>query len=229
MGTQRARYLAVRGDLVKVLNKLLKRKGRFDAILIETTGLADPAPVAQTFFVDEGLAEKLQLDAIVTVVDAKHIEQHLDDEKPEGVENEVRCVHQATLSECLWTAPLQRYGGQGLPRSCQASMHKRPAVLAALCIQRLLLQWHYSCGIMHDGGVASQQSALSAACVLDARSVIPNTACCAHLQSVEQLAFADVILLNKTDLIEEEDKARILKRIKVSTSVIGIGRSHDPA
>jgi G3E family GTPase len=84
---------ALRGDLVKVLNKLLKRKGRFDAILIETTGLADPAPVAQTFFVDEGLAEKLQLDAIVTVVDAKHIEQHLDDEKPEGVENEVSRMH----------------------------------------------------------------------------------------------------------------------------------------
>lgn len=83
---------SVRGDLVRILNKLLKRKDRFDAILIETTGLADPAPVAQTFFVDEKLAAKLQLDAIVTVVDAKHIEQHLDDEKPEGVENEV-CTH----------------------------------------------------------------------------------------------------------------------------------------
>ena len=80
---------AVRGDLVRILNKLLKRKDRFDAILIETTGLADPAPVAQTFFVDDSLAGRLTLDAIITVVDAKHIEQHLDDEKPEGVENEV--------------------------------------------------------------------------------------------------------------------------------------------
>lgn len=80
----------MRGDLVRILNKLLKRKDRLDAILIETTGLADPAPVAQTFFVEEKLAARLQLDAIVTVVDAKHIEQHLDDEKPEGVENEVK-------------------------------------------------------------------------------------------------------------------------------------------
>ncbi len=74
---------------MRILNKLLKRKDCFDAILIETTGLADPAPVAQTFFVDDSLAGRLTLDAIITVVDAKHIEQHLDDEKPEGVENEV--------------------------------------------------------------------------------------------------------------------------------------------
>jgi len=85
----------VRGDLVRILHKLLGRKDRFDAILIETTGLADPAPVAQTFFVDEDLAEQLRLDAIITVVDAKHIEQHLDEEKPEGVENEVS-VHMST-------------------------------------------------------------------------------------------------------------------------------------
>jgi G3E family GTPase len=87
----------VRGDLVRILTRLLKRKTRFDAILIETTGLADPAPVAQTFFVEEKLAASLQLDAIVTVVDAKHIEQHLDDDKPEGVENEAS----RALSKCL--------------------------------------------------------------------------------------------------------------------------------
>lgn len=78
----------VRGDLIRILGALLKRKDRFDAILIETTGLADPAPVAQTFFVDDTLRAQLRLDAIVTVVDAKHITQHLDDEKPEGTENE---------------------------------------------------------------------------------------------------------------------------------------------
>ncbi|MEU5845319.1 CobW family GTP-binding protein [Saccharopolyspora shandongensis] len=78
----------VRGDLIRILGALLKRKDRFDAILIETTGLADPAPVAQTFFVDDTLRTQLRLDAIVTVVDAKHIVQHLDDEKPEGAENE---------------------------------------------------------------------------------------------------------------------------------------------
>ena len=69
----------VRGDLIRILGKLLKRKDRFDYVLIETTGLADPGPVAQTFFSDEEMKSKLQLDAIVTVVDAKHIVQHLDD------------------------------------------------------------------------------------------------------------------------------------------------------
>jgi G3E family GTPase len=78
----------VRGDLIRILGNLMKRKDRFDQIVIETTGLADPAPVAQTFFVDPDISEQLRLDAIVTVVDAKHLLPHLDEEKPEGVENE---------------------------------------------------------------------------------------------------------------------------------------------
>ena len=71
-----------------ILNKLMRRKDAFDHIIIETTGLADPAPVAQTFFVDEDLKEDLYLDAILTVVDAAHLSAHLDEIKPEGVENE---------------------------------------------------------------------------------------------------------------------------------------------
>ena len=78
----------VRGDLIRILNKLLKRKDRLDAILIETTGLANPAPVIQTFFVDDNIKDACALDAVLTVVDAKHVTQHLDDEKPEGVVNE---------------------------------------------------------------------------------------------------------------------------------------------
>jgi G3E family GTPase len=69
----------VRGDLIRILGGLMKRSGRFDGIIIETTGLANPAPVAQTFFVDEGVRSKTRLDAIVTVVDAKHLPQRLDD------------------------------------------------------------------------------------------------------------------------------------------------------
>ena len=69
----------VRGDLIRIIGNLLKRKGRFDAILIETTGLADPAPVAQTFFVDEEVRAVAKLDAIVTVVDAKNVLARLDD------------------------------------------------------------------------------------------------------------------------------------------------------
>jgi molybdopterin-guanine dinucleotide biosynthesis protein len=78
----------VRGDLVRILGKLLARKATLDGIIIETTGLADPAPVAQTFFMDKSIEANCKLDAIVTVVDAKHIVQHLEEEKPEGAENE---------------------------------------------------------------------------------------------------------------------------------------------
>jgi G3E family GTPase len=69
----------VRGDLIRILAGLMKRKGQFDAILIETTGLADPAPVAQTFYVDQDVADLTRLDAIVTVADARHLEGQLTD------------------------------------------------------------------------------------------------------------------------------------------------------
>jgi G3E family GTPase len=69
----------VRGDLIRIIDGLLKRKGKFDGILVETTGLADPAPVAQTFFVDETVSGKTALDAVVTVVDAKWLKDRLKD------------------------------------------------------------------------------------------------------------------------------------------------------
>ncbi len=69
----------VRGDLIRVISNLMKRRGRFDAILIETTGLADPAPVAQTFFMDEDVRAWAQLDAVVALVDAKHLMLRLKD------------------------------------------------------------------------------------------------------------------------------------------------------
>lgn len=75
----------VRGDLIRILGGLMKRRDRFDSIIIETTGLADPAPVAQTFFVDEDVRTKTKLDAIVTVVDAKHLPARLAD-SPEAEE-----------------------------------------------------------------------------------------------------------------------------------------------
>ncbi|CAK9082191.1 COBW domain-containing protein 2 (Cobalamin synthase W domain-containing protein 2) [Durusdinium trenchii] len=78
----------VRGDLVVALKRLYKKIDKFDGVIIETTGLADPAPVAQTFFVDDEIQRMYKLDGICTVVDAKHIIQHLEEEKPEGVENE---------------------------------------------------------------------------------------------------------------------------------------------
>ena len=69
----------VRGDLIRILGRLMKRKDRLDGILIETTGLADPGPVAQTFFTDDEMRSRFRLDSIVTVVDAKHVQLHFDD------------------------------------------------------------------------------------------------------------------------------------------------------
>lgn len=69
----------VRGDLVRVLEGLMRRPGRFDAIIVETTGLADPAPVAQTFFMDDDVRNKTMLDAVVALVDAKHLPLRLKD------------------------------------------------------------------------------------------------------------------------------------------------------
>jgi len=93
----------VRGDLIAGLKKLIKQSKAtakpLDGVIIETTGLADPAPVAQTFFVDDVVAKHMRLDGILTLVDAKHIIQHLEDEKPEGVENEA--VEQIAFADRL--------------------------------------------------------------------------------------------------------------------------------
>ncbi|WP_415354746.1 CobW family GTP-binding protein [Leptolyngbya sp. FACHB-1624] len=76
----------VRGDLIRMIGNLMKRRDRFDHIVIETTGLADPAPVIQTFFMDEDVQTLTSLDAVVTVVDAKHIAQHWEaDEAQEQI------------------------------------------------------------------------------------------------------------------------------------------------
>ena len=69
----------VRGDLIRILSNLMKRKEKFDYILIETTGLADPGPVVQTFYMDDELRDLLRVDGIVTLVDARHIDQHIDE------------------------------------------------------------------------------------------------------------------------------------------------------
>lgn len=71
----------VRGDLIRIIGNLMQRRDKFDHLVIETTGLADPAPVIQTFFLDEELQAQMNLDAIVTVVDAKHIWQHWESEE----------------------------------------------------------------------------------------------------------------------------------------------------
>ncbi len=83
----------VRGDLIRILGRLIKRRDQFDRILVETTGLADPGPVAQTFFVDDELASRFRLDGIVTLVDAGHVDLHLED-SPE-------CLEQIAFADAL--------------------------------------------------------------------------------------------------------------------------------
>ena len=97
----------VRGDLIRIIGNLMQRRDRFDHLVIETTGLADPAPVIQTFFVDEDIQSQLALDAVITVVDSKHIWQHWDsDEAQEQIAfadvillNKTDLVTEAELAE----------------------------------------------------------------------------------------------------------------------------------
>ena len=109
----------VRTDLIDVIAKLAARvkKGelaKLDAIVVETTGLADPAPVAQTFFVDYKVKAFARLDSIVTLVDAKHVERHLDDEKPAGVVNEA--VEQVAFADRLLLNKIDLVSAEDLKR-----------------------------------------------------------------------------------------------------------------
>lgn len=131
----------VRGDLIRILGNLLRRRDRFDRILIETTGLADPGPVIQTFFMDDTLKEQVRLDGVITVVDARHVHLHLPAEEH---------VHGA------------------------------------------------ACDHGHDHGHAHEG---------DEDHEHAN-------ECEEQIAFADVILLNKVDLVSAEQVKRVQARVR---------------
>jgi len=98
----------VRGDLLRILGSLMKRRDKFDYIMIETTGLADPGPVAQTFFLDDDLKIQFQLDAIVTVVDAKHVEGHLDEMDEAGEQIAFADVILLNKTDLVSAADLER-------------------------------------------------------------------------------------------------------------------------
>ena len=83
----------VRGDLIRILGNLMKRRDRFDRILVETTGMADPGPVAQTFFVDDEVRDLFRLDGIITLVDARHVALHLEDSE--------ECAQQIAFADVL--------------------------------------------------------------------------------------------------------------------------------
>ncbi len=120
----------VRGDLIRILANLMKRRDKFDYIMIETTGMADPGPVAQTFFVDDEMQSKLALDAIVTVVDAKHVWEHIDDQ--DEVKQQIAFADVILLNKVDLVAPadLDRLEARIRSMNGAAKVHRtRDAVL----------------------------------------------------------------------------------------------------
>jgi G3E family GTPase len=114
----------VRGDLIRIIEGLMKRKGKFDAIIVETTGLADPAPVAQTFFVDADVQDAARLDAVVTVADAKWLSQRLKD-APEA-KNQVAFADVILLNKTDLVSPEELAEVEGRIRAINpyAKLHK---------------------------------------------------------------------------------------------------------
>ena len=168
----------VRGDLVKVLKRLRSKLDNIDGVIIETTGLADPAPVAQTFFVDDDIQKSYKLDGIITVVDAKHITEHLEEEKPEG-----RVV----------------FFGPKLDWNSRYSYVCGFIKVLKVCIDLLLgIVDHQSCFGFHQG--------------------VEN-------ESVEQIAFADRIILNKTDLVDDVKLGEVEAKVKKINGAVEIIRA----
>ena len=113
----------VRGDLVRIIDGLMRRKGKFDAIIVETTGLADPAPVAQTFFMDETVGAKTKLDAVVTVADAKWLKDRLKD-APEA-KNQIAFADVILINKTDLVSAGRIERGRGA--------HPRPSILTRGC------------------------------------------------------------------------------------------------
>ncbi|MGW2373483.1 CobW family GTP-binding protein [Kitasatospora sp. NPDC001683] len=132
----------VRGDLIRILGALMRRRERFDRIVIETTGLADPAPVAQTFFMDDEISSQLRLDAIVTLVDAAHVLEHLTEVKPEGVENEaveqIAFADRIVLNKTDLATPEQIAEVTSHIRAINALVEIIPAQQAKVNLERVL-------------------------------------------------------------------------------------------
>jgi G3E family GTPase len=126
----------VRGDLIRVLGQLLKRRDRFDHILIETTGMADPGPVAQTFFLDDDLRDQFVVDAIVTLVDAHHFEKHLHSMKEPAIQVGFADVVILNKTDLVDAATLARIEQQIRAINSTAKVHK--AINAAVPIDVVL-------------------------------------------------------------------------------------------
>ena len=149
----------VRGDLIRIIEGLMRRKGKFDAIIVETTGLADPAPVAQTFFVDEEVGKKTRLDAVVTVADAKWLKDRLKD-APEA-KNQIAFADVILLNKTDLVDEAGLAGGRGAhPRHqsvCQAASHH------ALATSRSIRCWTARPSISTAFSISSRISCMATA------------------------------------------------------------------
>ena len=114
-------FVDVRNDLIDVMKKLLSHKDKFDHIIVETSGLADPTPVATAFFVDRSVADEVELDAIVTLVDAMHIDQHLYDPVLDGSDNQA--VNQIVAADRILVNKIDLASEEALG-SLEASLRK---------------------------------------------------------------------------------------------------------
>ena len=126
----------VRGDLIRIVGHLVKRKGQLDGIIIETTGLADPSPVAQTFFVDDQVKARSRLDAIVTVVDAKHLLARLADSHE--AEEQVAFADVIVLNKTDLVTPAELAAVEARIRTLNRSARILPAEKANVPIAELL-------------------------------------------------------------------------------------------
>ena len=114
----------VRGDLLRILGQLLKRRDKFDYIIVETTGMADPGPVAQTFFLDDEFKDRFSLDAIITLVDARHIEKHLDEMQEPGEQVAFADVILLNKTDLVGAAELARAIGDAGGDVGQPAIHR---------------------------------------------------------------------------------------------------------
>ncbi|HET6969551.1 MAG TPA: GTP-binding protein [Phenylobacterium sp.] len=156
----------VRGDLIRVLSGLMKRKGGFDGIIVETTGLADPAPVAQTFFVDDDVRARTELDSVTTVVDAKHLPLRLKDSKEAAEQiafadqiilNKTDLVSEAELAEverAIRTlnpiAPIRRAQRSNVPLDVILGRHAFDLARVTELAPDFLNPGHGEAGHVHD-------------------------------------------------------------------------------
>jgi G3E family GTPase len=134
----------VRGDLIRIVSQLVKRKGQLDGIIIETTGLADPSPVAQTFFVDDQVKTRSRLDAIVTVVDAKHLLARLEDSHE--AEEQVAFADVVVLNKTDLVTPAELDGVEARIRSINRSARVLRAQKADVPIAELMDQGAFDLG-----------------------------------------------------------------------------------